>query len=73
MRAFSPSCWSSTARAFRCWRRRASFVQFEASNEAIDRLLQVARQEFDNVVVDVGSRLDLTGTALFKERQRSTW
>ena len=27
----------------------------------------MARQEFDNVVVDVGSRLDLTGTALFKD------
>ncbi|MGA9068874.1 MAG: AAA family ATPase [Terracidiphilus sp.] len=29
------------------------------SVEAIDRLLQVARQEFDYVVVDAGSRLDL--------------
>jgi pilus assembly protein CpaE len=27
----------------------------------------VARQEFDNVVVDLGSRVDLTGTAIFKE------
>ena len=43
------------------------FPQFQASNEAIDKLLTVARQEFDNVVVDVGSRLDLTGTALFKD------
>jgi acyl CoA:acetate/3-ketoacid CoA transferase alpha subunit len=27
----------------------------------------VARQEFDNVVVDMGSRLDLMGTSLFKD------
>jgi pilus assembly protein CpaE len=43
------------------------FPQYQASNDAIDKLLQVARQDFDNVVVDVGSRLDLTGTALFKD------
>ena len=43
------------------------FPQYHATNEAIDKLLAVARQEFDNVVVDVGSRLDLTGTALFKD------
>jgi pilus assembly protein CpaE len=29
--------------------------------------MTVARQEFDNVVVDVGSRVDLTGTALFRD------
>ncbi len=43
------------------------FRSSSVTNEAIDKLLTVARQEFDNVVVDVGSRLDLTGTALFKE------
>ena len=43
------------------------FPQFHATNEAIDKLMTVARQEFDNVVVDVGSRLDLTDTALFKD------
>jgi len=43
------------------------FPQYQATNDQIDRLLIVARQDFDNVVVDVGSRLDLTGTALFKE------
>jgi pilus assembly protein CpaE len=43
------------------------FPQFQASNEAIDKLLTVARQEFDYVVVDVGSRLDLTSTALYKD------
>jgi len=43
------------------------FPQFDASNETIDRLLAVARQEFDNVVIDMGSRLDLMGTSLFKD------
>jgi pilus assembly protein CpaE len=32
---------------------------------AIDKLLQIARQEFDCIVVDTGSRFDLTGTTLF--------
>ena len=39
----------------------------QASNEAIDKLIRAARQQFENVIVDVGSRLDLMGTALFKE------
>jgi Flp pilus assembly CpaE family ATPase len=43
------------------------FPQYDASHEAIDKLLTVARQDFDNVVVDMGSRLDLMGTSLFKE------
>jgi Flp pilus assembly CpaE family ATPase len=43
------------------------FPQYQASNESIDRLITVARQDFDNVVVDMGSRLDLMGTSLFKE------
>ncbi len=43
------------------------FPQFHATNEAIDKLIAVARQEFDNVIVDVGARLDLTETVLFKE------
>jgi len=43
------------------------FPQFHGSNEAINKLMAVARQSFDNVVVDVGSRLDLTGTALFTD------
>ena len=43
------------------------FPQYAASNEAIERLLAVARQDFDNVVVDVGSRLDMTGTPVFKD------
>jgi pilus assembly protein CpaE len=43
------------------------FVPYQAANEDIDKLLAVARQGFDNVVVDVGSRLDLMGSTLFKE------
>ena len=43
------------------------FPKFDASDEDIDKLIAVARQDFDNVVIDMGSRLDLTGTSLFKE------
>ena len=39
----------------------------QASNEAIDKLMNAARSEFENVIVDVGSRLDLMDTALFKD------
>ena len=40
-------------------------VKSEANVDAVEKLLWVARQEFDYVVVDSGSRLDLSGTALF--------
>jgi pilus assembly protein CpaE len=43
------------------------FIPYQASDEAIDRLIAVARQMFDNVVVDLGSRLDWTGSVLFRE------
>jgi pilus assembly protein CpaE len=43
------------------------YVQYQATDAAIDKLLAVARQEFDNVVIDLGSKVDLTGTLLFKE------
>ncbi|MGD0680553.1 MAG: AAA family ATPase [Terracidiphilus sp.] len=43
------------------------FPQYEAPNDSIDRLISVARQDFDNVVIDMGSRLDLMGTSLFKD------
>jgi pilus assembly protein CpaE len=46
------------------------FPQFDAPDEAVNRLIAVARQEFDNVVVDIGSRHDLTGTTLFKDAHR---
>jgi pilus assembly protein CpaE len=43
------------------------FLQYHPSNESIDWLLYVARQEFDNVVVDLGSKLDLMGTSAYKD------
>lgn len=43
------------------------FVQYQASNRSIERLVQVARQEFDNVVLDMGSKLDLMGSAAYRE------
>jgi pilus assembly protein CpaE len=43
------------------------FPTFDATDEAVDRLIAVARQDFDNVVIDMGCRLDLTGTSLFKD------
>ncbi|MGD0730044.1 MAG: hypothetical protein ABR956_02190 [Terracidiphilus sp.] len=35
--------------------------------EAVDKLISVARQNFDHVVVDAGSRLDFKGSALLDE------
>jgi pilus assembly protein CpaE len=43
------------------------FPTINASNEAIDKLISVARLGFDNVVVDVGSKFDSTGTVLYRE------
>ncbi len=43
------------------------FVQYQSDNEGINRLLYVARHQFDNVVVDLGSRLELMGTTAYKE------
>ena len=40
-------------------------VKSDAPKESIDKLLWVARQEFDYVVVDSGSNLELIDTALF--------
>jgi pilus assembly protein CpaE len=45
----------------------AKFIAFKASNEGIDKLISVARRNFENVVIDAGSNLDLTDSALFKE------
>ena len=42
----------------------------EGCEDAIDKLISVARREFDHVVVDIGSRMDLMDTTLF--RQAST-
>jgi pilus assembly protein CpaE len=43
------------------------FLQYQASPEAIDWLLYIARQQFDYVVVDLGSKLDLMATAAYRE------
>lgn len=45
----------------------SKFIEFKPSNEAIDQLISVARRNFDNVVVDAGSNLDLTESDLFKD------
>jgi pilus assembly protein CpaE len=45
----------------------SEFPRTEASREAIEKLLTVARQNFDYVVVDVGTRLDLRQTNLFDD------
>jgi Flp pilus assembly CpaE family ATPase len=41
--------------------------EVEASKEAIDKLISVSRSEFDNVVIDLGSRIDLMNTALVRD------
>ncbi len=45
----------------------SEFSPVEASNEALDKLLTVARQSFDYVVVDAGSRIDMRDSVLFEE------
>ncbi len=39
-----------------------TYSEYRASDEAIQKLLSVARHTFQNVVVDVGSKLDATGS-----------
>ncbi len=39
----------------------------EVSDSAIEKLIAVAQQEFDYVVVDVGSRIDVAAKTLFKD------
>jgi len=43
------------------------FPQYAASSESVDKLLTVARQNFDNVVIDIGSKLDFAGTTLLRD------
>jgi pilus assembly protein CpaE len=43
------------------------FSSLQVTDEALDKLLAVARQCFDYVVVDAGARIDLRETALFEE------
>ena len=41
------------------------FSPFQAEGEVINRLVDVAKQEFDNVVIDMGTRFDMVDKALF--------
>lgn len=43
------------------------FPQISVPEEAINQLISVARQSYDYVVVDAGSRVDLIGTAVFEQ------
>jgi len=43
------------------------FPNYEPGSEAIDKLIEVASKDFDNIVVDVGSRLNVQETALFNQ------
>jgi pilus assembly protein CpaE len=43
------------------------FTPFQATNEAIDKLISVARQDFEYVVVDAGTKLDLTDSILIEK------
>ncbi|HVZ82894.1 MAG TPA: AAA family ATPase [Terracidiphilus sp.] len=40
------------------------FPLVEVNNEAVERLVAVARQNYDFVVIDAGSRFDMNGTSL---------
>ena len=44
--------------------------EISPSSEAIDKLMKTARKVFTNVIVDVGSRVDLMETSLFSEAYR---
>jgi pilus assembly protein CpaE len=43
------------------------YVNIDTSDEAIEKLIAVARQHFDYVIVDAGSRPDAKATAIFKD------
>jgi pilus assembly protein CpaE len=43
------------------------FSQIQSTHDEIDKLLTVARQDFDFVVVDAGTRLDLADSTLFDQ------
>jgi len=43
------------------------FPHVQASNDAIEKMLTVARQEFAYVVIDAGSRFDLTDASWFEQ------
>ena len=41
--------------------------EHKPDNDAINKLVSVARQNYEYIIVDIGSRIDLAGTALFEE------
>jgi pilus assembly protein CpaE len=43
------------------------FAHCKIESNAIEKLIRVARQEFDNVVLDLGSKLDVLETAVYRE------
>ena len=43
------------------------FTEVKSTNDDIDKLLAIARQDFDFVVVDAGTRLDLADSQLFDQ------
>lgn len=43
------------------------FTQSQTTHDDVDKLLAVARQDFDFVVVDAGTRLDLADSSLFDQ------
>ncbi len=43
------------------------FVSIQSTSDDIDKLLAVARQDFDYIVIDTGTRLDLAETSLFAQ------
>jgi pilus assembly protein CpaE len=43
------------------------FVQYKLDTSALERLIRIARQDFDNVVLDIGSKLDLMDTIVYRE------
>jgi pilus assembly protein CpaE len=45
----------------------SELVPMQIAEDAVDKLLAVARQEFEYIVVDAGSRLDMQHTNLFED------
>jgi len=45
------------------------FPQVEINHEAVEKLVSVARQDFDYVVVDAGSRFDFSGVGMLKKAE----
>ncbi len=43
------------------------FVQYKLDTSALERLIRFARQDFDNVVLDIGSKLELMDTIVYRE------